>query len=178
MKKNIINKIKLSKGSKNIISNQKLLLRTLIAVIVVLFVAFYSIGYNNAYEEDANFNSPLLTDVIIYFTMLLFIIAIIAISWAMVIATKKHKLTNYDEHHIPIKSIKYTLFIAMIVVLIICIITASSQPLLINGKLYTNIAALKLADVFVKLSLVMIVFTICAIAIGKNIKLFKKENKK
>ena len=47
----------------------------LLAVIAVVFVAFYLIGFNRPYADDPNFNEPLLTDVVLVFMFLILLLA-------------------------------------------------------------------------------------------------------
>ena len=37
----------------------------LIAISAVIFLAFWMVGYDMPYEEDADFNAPLLTDMLL-----------------------------------------------------------------------------------------------------------------
>ena len=43
----------------------------LIAISAVIFLAFWMVGYDMPYEEDADFNAPLLTDMLLGYIYLM-----------------------------------------------------------------------------------------------------------
>ena len=48
----------------------------LIAISAVIFLAFWMVGYDMPYEEDADFNAPLLTDMLLGYIYLMVVVAI------------------------------------------------------------------------------------------------------
>ncbi len=70
-----------------------LALYLLVALTVVLFGAFFLIGYDTPYEDDPSFNAPVLTDAVLVFIYLL-VFATLALTVASVIAGSKPDKTS------------------------------------------------------------------------------------
>ena len=51
----------------------------LIVITVIVFAAFWLVGFNMPFMDDPRFNAPLLTDVVIAFVYLMLLLAIMAV---------------------------------------------------------------------------------------------------
>ena len=60
------------------------ILYVIVALIAVVFMAFYLVGFNEPLASDPAFNAPLLTDVLIGFMWFLLVLAVVAALVAMV----------------------------------------------------------------------------------------------
>ena len=56
----------------------------LIAISAVIFLAFWMVGYDMPYEEDADFNAPLLTDMLLGYIYLMVVVAIGVTAYSVV----------------------------------------------------------------------------------------------
>ena len=53
-----------------------------IAIIAIVFGAFYLIGFNLPFLEDPTFNAPLMTDAVIWLTVLLLVVLLCLVAWS------------------------------------------------------------------------------------------------
>ena len=51
----------------------------LVVITVIVFAAFWLVGFNMPFMDDPRFNAPLLTDVVIAFVYLILLLAIMAV---------------------------------------------------------------------------------------------------
>ena len=51
----------------------------LVVITVIVFAAFWLVGFNMPFMDDPRFNAPLLTDVVISFVYLMLLLAIMAV---------------------------------------------------------------------------------------------------
>ena len=51
----------------------------LVVITVIVFAAFWLVGFNMPFMDDPRFNAPLLTDVVIAFVYLMLLLAIMAV---------------------------------------------------------------------------------------------------
>jgi hypothetical protein len=58
------------------------------ALIIIVFGAFYTIGWNDSFTEDGNYNIPLLTDLVLYFMYALVLVGIILTVWGVINSIK------------------------------------------------------------------------------------------
>ena len=56
----------------------------IVALSAVLFVLFWLIGYDMPYEEDPEYNAPLLTGVLVSFMIVLTIAAVVLMTWGLI----------------------------------------------------------------------------------------------
>ena len=55
----------------------------LVAITVVVFGAFWLVGFNMPFMDDPQFNSPLLTDLVIVFVYIMLFLAVVAVALSM-----------------------------------------------------------------------------------------------
>ena len=113
----------------------------IIGLIAVTFALFYLVGYNTQSVEDPSFVSPMLTDVIL-------VLMIVLLAAAAVV---------------KISTITFGVTFA---VLLLTFIFGSTDSMMINGHQFTDVVSLKLTDMFVATSIVMIVLAIGAMVFG------------
>ena len=70
------------------------ILYVMVALIAVVFMAFYLFGFNEPLASDPAFNAPLLTDVLIGFMWFLLVVAVVAAIEAAAVAVITAVLTN------------------------------------------------------------------------------------
>lgn len=64
-----------------------------IAIIAIVFGAFYLIGFNLPFLEDPTFNAPLMTDAVIWLMVLLLVVLLCLVAWSYLMSHKKRKKT-------------------------------------------------------------------------------------
>lgn len=55
----------------------------LVAITVVVFGAFWLVGFNMPFMDDPQFNAPLLTDLVIVFVYIMLFLAVVAVALSM-----------------------------------------------------------------------------------------------
>ena len=69
-------------------------LRVLLALTVVVFMAFFLIGYSHPYAENPDFIEPKLTSVLLLFMLLVVMGAVAATIWAIVSSMRRRNGTS------------------------------------------------------------------------------------
>lgn len=136
------------------------ILYLLIGLIVVVFAAFYLIGFNMPSGQEAAFNAPLLTDVVIFLMWILFFGTVITTIALAIIGYKKHKDSSQTSWGIPSRRLSLSVSLGTAVVLIVSFLIASSEPMLINGTRYSDTLWLKVSDMFILTASILL---LCAI---------------
>jgi len=71
------------------------------------------------------------------------------------------------ENGIPVRRIALGVAALLVVLLSVTALTASTAPLVINGKPYTNVFWLRVSDMLIVSSIVLIIIAALAVAAGK-----------
>lgn len=133
----------------------------IIAIIAIAFALFYLVGYNTQSEEDPSFFAPLLTDVLLVLMIFLLVLAAVIGLVAVYIGLKKRDKGDKIVNGVPAAKISAITFGVTFVVMLLTFIIGSTDSLIINGHKFTDVVELKLTDMFVSTSLIMM-----AIAVG------------
>ncbi len=138
----------------------------LIGVIVVLFALFYLVGYDLPFLDNPDFNAPLFTDVLIYFMVLLFIGAISSLGYS---AWKGYRSSGRQmklENGIPETKLRYATWAGTAIAMLLSFLIGSSSKMIINGRDYSEWGWLKLSDMFIWTSIVLLCAAIVAVIFG------------
>lgn len=141
-------------------------LMTLIILSAILFALFYLIGFDTPFIDDANFNAPILTDVLLAY-MYLLLAATIAVCVCSV--WRGLKCRNKSENivnGIPAGKITYGSAGLLIISLTVTFATSSAEPLKINGTDFTDTFWLKATDMLINTSILLIAVALCAVGYG------------
>ncbi len=152
-------------------------LYVLVALSAVLFLLFYTVGYNRPFEDDPDFKSPLFTDVLLIFMFLLVIGAIAMAVWAMLRDAKiKAGCESGVENNVPVRKINRYVLWGTIGIVFISFLVGSTEVLTINGKPYTDWLWLKVSDLFVYTSVFLLLAAVVAVIYGTT-RYYRKEKK-
>lgn len=170
------------KGFRNIRqwSTEKItqrILYLLIGLIVVVFAAFYLIGYNVQSMQDPSFKAPLLTDLVIILMWVLFLGAVVTTVTLAVIGYKKHKESNQTSWGIPARRISLSVTLGTLTILVIGFLSASSEPMLINGTKYHEALWLKVSDMFILTATILLIGAIASAIFGAT-RYYRNTNDK
>lgn len=138
----------------------------LIGVAVVVFGLFYLVGYEMPFDDNPDFNAPLFTDAVIGLMCLLLVAAVGMGIYAML---RDYKLSARQEsmvNGVPARKIFRLTWLSTLVVLVLSFVLASSAPMLVNGDNYADWLWLKVSDMFVVTSIVLLVAAIGAVIFG------------
>lgn len=143
-----------------------MVLMAIIAVTAVLFAAFYLVGFDTPFADDANFNAPVLTDVLLIFVWLLLAIAIAVAVVAVVRGLRIRDKAEGVVNGVPASKIARGSAILLIATLAVTFALGSAEPMGINGSQYTDTFWLKATDMFINTSGVLLLVAVLAVAYG------------
>ena len=128
----------------------------MIGLAVLVFGLFFLVGYDLPFEENPDFNAPLFTDVLILL-MWLFLIGGVGLAVFSMIRDYRSSKSEAVVNGIPVRRIFRITWIGTLAVLLLTFLLGGSAPMLINGENYADWLWLKLSDMFVITSLLMLV---------------------
>lgn len=146
----------------------------LMIIAVVIFALFYGVGFGDLYIDNPNFNAPLFTDVLIVFTLLLLMIAGVIVGVSVIrrirLAGKEGSMVN----GVPETRINRCVVIFTLLCLLVTFLLGSTSSISINGEPFREALWLKVADMFVSTSLVLLLVTTGSVAFEA---VWSKKNK-
>ena len=148
--------------------------RLMIGLAVLVFGLFYLIGYDLPFDENPDFNAPLFTDVLI-FLMWLFLIGGIGLAVYSMVKDYRSSKSEAVVNGVPVRRIFRITWLTLLAVLILTFLLGGSAPMLINGENYADWLWLKLSDMFVITSLLMLLAGIGAVCFGATRYIRKKQ---
>lgn len=148
--------------------------RLMIGLAVLVFGLFYLIGYDLPFDENPDFNAPLFTDVLI-FLMWLFLIGGVGLAVYSMVKDYRSGKSEAVVNGVPVRRIFRITWLTLLAVLILTFLLGGSDPMLINGENYADWLCLKLSDMFVITSLLMLLAGIGAVCFGATRYIRKKQ---
>ena len=152
----------------NIKKKQSWIIIGLIAISAVVFIAFWSVGYDMPYEEDADFNAPLLTDMLLGYIYLMVVVAIGVTAYSVVHGIRTRGRQGFSENGVAAGRIAIATWIFTVLLLVISFALGSTEPIKVNGKDFCEGIWLRLSDMFIISSGVMILLAILAVTFGMS----------
>lgn len=141
-------------------------LMLLVAVAAVVFGAFCLVGFSMPYEENANFTAPLLTDALIGFIYTLVAAAVAAMGVSVFRSLKSGSGRQGTSAGLPGAHISYGIAAFVAVSLAVTCLLGSTEPISINGEKYTSAAWLRITDMLIDTSLLLIAVAVLLVAFG------------
>ena len=138
----------------------------LVGLAVVVFGLFFLVGYDMPFDENPDFNAPLFTDVLIVLMWTLLFLAVALGIFSIVRSYRKTIRSEKMSNGIPENKIFRFTWLFTIGLLIVTFLVGSSVPMLVNGSDYTDWLWLKLSDMFVYSSVVMLLAAMVAVGYG------------
>ena len=140
----------------------------LVTVSAVVFIAFWLVGYDLPYEEDADFNAPLLTDLLLGYTYLLLTVAIGVTAYSAIHGIRTRGRQSNTENGVPAGRITIATWGVTVLLLAITFALGSTGPIKVNGQDFGEAIWLRLSDMFIVSAGVMILLAIAAVAFGMS----------
>ncbi len=137
----------------------------LIALAVLVFGLFFLVGYDMPFEENPDFNAPLFTDVLIVL-MWIFLVGGVGLAGYSMIRDYRKSKSEAVVNGVPVRRIFRFTWLGLLLTLVITFGLGSSAPMLINGEHYEDWLWLKLSDMFVFTSVLMLVAGVGAVIFG------------
>lgn len=134
----------------------------LVFLTLLTFGAFFFVGYHHSYEENAAFNAPAMTDMLLVFMLSLIVLTIAVSVWSAIKHARNHNYAG-RENLIPKREITFIVVAGTAVLLLVTFLAVSSKSIMINSISYENTIWLKMAGMFVIVSALMILVALGAI---------------
>lgn len=148
--------------------NSQVIKYAIVALVSLVFALFWLVGYDRPFEEDPNFNAPLFTDLLLVTSMLLLLCAIAVAVWSAVWSLGVSGRGEAVSNNIPVRKIGMVVGVATFAVMLFTFLFGSRVPMTINGSVYDNSVWLRVSDMFVATSLIMIAAGVAAVLYGST----------
>lgn len=152
-------------------------LYVIVALSAIVFLAFYLIGYDTPFAGNAAFNAPMLTDLLLGFMWGLLAITIIASIIAVVRGIQRANRSEGVTNGIPARKITYTTYGVTALTLLLTFAFGSTQTMMVNGQNFTDSFWLRMTDMFVNSSLLLLVLAAGVVAFGAT-RYYRKGHRK
>lgn len=150
-----------------------LFMYVMMGIIAFVFLLYYLVGYNAPAAWDEKYNSPLLTDLVIFLMMILLVGALIAVSCSKLLSLRKNQAPAV-VNGIHGKRVTWCVTGGVIAILAVTCLALPTDRLFVNGEAFDDALWLHVTNMFVASSLVLIVVGLCAIVFG----MFQNKRKK
>lgn len=149
----------------------------IVGLSVVVFGLFFLIGYDMPFEENPDFVAPLFTDVLLSLMCLLLLASFLLAVWAVVHTYRSSGQVDEvsQSHGIRGRRISQVTWGVTAVLLIVTFILGSSSPLLVNGQNYQDWLWLKVSDMLVYSTVIMLVVAVASVLFGAT-RYIRKDN--
>ena len=151
-------------------------LYALSALTACLFALYYLIGYDQPYVENPDFNEPLLTTALIFFMYALLATTVCIGVWSIVRETKRRRSESKVCNGIPTSLISRCVAGGTLMVFVLTFVLGSTQPLMTNGKSFTDSMLLRMADQFINTSIFLLIAAALAVAFGMT-RYYRKQKR-
>lgn len=152
-------------------------LYVIVALSAIVFLAFYLIGFDAPFTADSSFNAPLLTDVLLGFMWFLFAVTLIVSVVAVVRGVRRANLNEGVTNGIPARKITYITYGATALILLLTFVFGSTQAMVVNGQNFADTFWLRMSDMFVNSSLLLLVLAAGVVIFGAT-RYYRKEHRK
>lgn len=152
-------------------------LYVIVALSAIVFLAFYLIGFDAPFAADSSFNAPLLTDVLLGFMWFLFAVTLIVSVVAVVRGVRRANQNEGVTNGIPARKITYITYGATALILLLTFVFGSTQAMMVNGQNFADTFWLRMSDMFVNSSLLLLVLAAGVVIFGAT-RYYRKEHRK
>ncbi len=149
----------------------------IVALSAIIFLAFYLIGFDAPFTADSSFNAPLLTDVLLGFMWFLFAVTLIVSVVAVVRGVRRANQNEGVTNGIPARKITYITYGATALILLLTFVFGSTQAMVVNGQNFADTFWLRMSDMFVNSSLLLLVLAAGVVIFGAT-RYYRKEHRK
>lgn len=150
-------------------------LRIIVMLTVVVYLAFFLIGYNHPYADDPDFIEPRLTSVLIFFALLVVVLAVAVTAWAMLSDFRKRASLAKADRRLPTSRLVAVIVALIIAMMLVSYWVGSTAAITVNGKDYADTTKLRLADMFVFTSLALMAIAAVAAAVSTIRSQFRRK---
>ncbi len=140
----------------------------LIMLSAIMFVVFFSSGYNEPWEENTEFINPAHTDNLINFMFFIGGTACVAVFASMLWFARCRGHVLNVTGGIPAGKISAAVVSLLIISLIVTYVTSSNTAIIINGRSYNETSWLCLTDMFIHTTEILLGVAVLAVVYGMS----------
>lgn len=144
----------------------KSVLYLLVSLTALLFVLFFTVGYDVPYDENPDMNAPLLTGTVIVFMMMMVAVAVV-VTVVTAIRNMRRNHETANDNLIPASRISYGVAGGTVALMVLTFAVGSSNVLTVNSKPFSDWLWLKMSDMFVSTALIMIAAAVGLLVYGQ-----------
>ena len=151
-----------------------MVLYTLAAVVMAVFGLFFTVGYDQTFEEDADFNAPMFTDVVLAVIYLFAALALVLAVGSAIKQLKNHNRCDDVVNNVPAKRIALGCAALLAVCMGLTFALGNTSPIVTNGTAFADSFWLRTADMFINTIVMLMVVAAAIVALclcGVNRKL-------
>lgn len=138
----------------------------LLGVSSLVFLLFFLVGYDMPFEENPDFNAPLFTNVLIFLMWGLLIGCFLLAIYSLVRSSRKDTSQDEKIHGVPARKISRVTWLGTLGLLVLTFLVGSSTPIGVNGNTYGDWLWLKISDMLVYTSIILLLGAIVAVIFG------------
>lgn len=135
----------------------------LMAVIAVVFISFFLVGYDRPFEENPNFREPLLTGTVVSFVLLFLLAAVVVAVWSVSKTLRTRRSDAASHNGVPARRIAWGVVVGSLLLLAFTWLVGSGREMMVNGHRFSDKFWLKTADMFVCSVLIMLAVTLAVV---------------
>lgn len=135
------------------------------AVIALVFMLYYLVGYNEPAPWDDRYNAPVLTDLLILTMALLLVLSLVAVMFSVARSAKVNKEQRV-VNGVRALAIRYSVGVCVVVLMIGTFALMPTDEILVNGSAFDDTLWLRAANMFVVSSVVLMIGAVGAIVFG------------
>lgn len=134
----------------------------MVCVAVLIFGLFFLVGYNMPFLSEPEYNAPLFTDAVMWFVYLM-LVAATAVAVVALVKGYKKRQTERVVNGVPAARVAWGTVALLVVLLVVTFLLGGSSPVRINGKMFSEVFWLKLTDMFINTTFVLLVLAAAAV---------------
>lgn len=148
----------------------------IVGIAAVVFVLFWLVGFDVPYDENPDYNAPILTGALITF-MLLLVVATLALAvWSVARGMRMSRSDDAVVNNVPARRITIYVAAGTVLVLLATFIMSSTTPLTVNGTQYTDTMWLRVSGMFIATSTLLIAAAVAAVVYGNTHNIRNNDN--
>lgn len=138
-----------------------------LTLIAVVYVLFFTVGFDLPYWENPVYNAPMLTDVLIWL-MIATTVGTLLLSAGSAIASARKTKSAPRQNGIPATRIAVGVAALLAASLLVSYALSSAEPVVVNGKVMEDATELKLSGTMIGSSLLMLTMATLSLLFGAS----------
>lgn len=144
--------------------------RIILILTVVVYLAFFLVGFNLPYLFNPQQNAPLLTGAVITLMLLLLGFCVATVLWSTARQIKNNRHRQSTVGHLLASRrtlVRWAVAVCIAISLLLTYTLASTSPLVINNQSFSDTLQLRLANMFTATTLVSIILAAAAVLFSR-----------